>query len=165
MSITQALIKEIEQESKSTRSLLERIPADKYDWKPHEKSMSMKSLAKHIADLAGMTAAAVKTEFLDFMESNGPKVEINSNEDLLNHFDQGTKATLDALNSINDANLDEIWTMRAGDHIIMEAPRKAAIRSMGLNHLYHHRAQLGVYLRLLDVSIPGMYGPSADDRA
>ncbi len=164
MSITQSLIQEIKHESASTRKMLERVPVDKFDWKPHEKSMSLKSLATHVADLAGMTGIAASKDYLDFMEDKGTQPEINSTEDLVAHFDALNNNTLKILMELKDEDLNKEWTMRAGDHIIMQAPKKVAIRSMGLNHLYHHRAQLGVYLRLLDISIPGMYGPSADER-
>lgn len=164
MSLTQSLIQEIKHESASTRKMLERVPADKFDWRPHEKSMSLKSLATHVADLAGMTGIAASKDYLDFMEDNGAKPQINSTEDLVAHFDALNNNTIEILKELKDEDLNKEWTMRAGDHIIMQAPKKVAIRSMGLNHLYHHRAQLGVYLRLLDIPIPGMYGPSADEK-
>ncbi len=165
MNRREALITEIEQEAAKTQKILERIPTDKFDWKPHEKSMSLKQLASHIASLTGIVSSAANQEYLDLAENRGNQGEIATAEDIVNRFNAGTEQSLKALKSIEDNKLDEEWTMRAGDHVIMQAPRSVAIRTMGLSHLYHHRGQLGVYLRLLNVPVPGMYGPSADDKA
>lgn len=162
MSLTQDLIREIEHEAQNTRKMLALVPKEKFDWKPHEKSMSLKSLSKHIADLAGMAGAAAGLDELDL--ASGEKKEFNSTEDLVKHFESGTENTISTLKSIQDEDLKKDWTLRYGEHVIMTAPKAQAIRKMGLNHMYHHRAQLGVYLRMLNIPIPGMYGPSADER-
>jgi len=143
MSLTHALIAEMKQEASSTKKMLAQIPTDKMNWTPHPKSMEMKKLATHIAGLASWPGIVAKTSELD-LATMSPAPEINTATDLFQYLN---------------------WVLKKGDHIILEMPRKVAIRSMSLNHLYHHRAQLGVYLRLLDVPIPGMYGPSADDLA
>ncbi len=165
MSLTQMLISEIEHESANTKKMLECVPADKFDWRPHEKSMTLKQLAAHVADLSGRISQIITTEYLDLADSSIKKPEINNTQDLVKELEDGTKQSLDALKSVSDDDLEVNWIMKRGEHIIINMPKAAAIRSMGLNHLYHHRAQLGMYLRLLDVPIPGMYGPSADDRA
>ncbi len=164
MTLTKALISEIEHEAANTKKMLERVPADKFDWQPHPKSMTLKQLATHIANLSGMTGKIITTKNLDLADSSIKKPEINSTQDLLKELEEGTSQTLNALKSVKDEDLNENWIMRRGDHIIINIPKAAAIRNMGLSHLYHHRAQLGVYLRLLDVPVPGMYGPSSDDK-
>lgn len=163
MSLIQALISEIENESKGTRKTLERVPNDKMDWSPHEKSMSMKALASHIANLGSITAIIANTSLFDFAALKEPLPEFDTAEDLVKAFDKGTQDSIEALKALKDEDLAEKWVMRAGDHLIMNQPKAVAIRIMALNHLYHHRAQLGVYLRLLDIPVPGVYGPSADD--
>ena len=165
MSLKDSLIAEIEQESKNTKKMIERVPEDKFDWQPHVKSMTVKALASHIATLSGMAGFVVKSDYLDFKEGKLKRPEINSKADLIKAVEESTRETIDALKSANDEDLNKSWVMRMGDYVILNAPKSAAIRTMCLNHLYHHRAQLGVYLRLLDIPIPGMYGPSADDRA
>lgn len=165
MSLTQALIAEIVHESASTKKILERVPEDKFDWSPHEKSMSLKKLATHIASLAGMPGYIAGSDYLDFAEGKFRAPEIASTADLVKAVDDATAKTIHALKAIKDEDLNVKWTLRHGEHVIVEAPKGVAIRTMGLNHLYHHRGQLSVYLRLLNVPVPGMYGPSADDRA
>ncbi|MCZ2223164.1 MAG: DinB family protein [Chitinophagales bacterium] len=164
MSLTKALITEIQHESVSTKKMLERVPAEKFDWRPHAKSMTLKQLATHIANLSGWVSLIIKTDYLDFLEGTLKRPEINTTEDLVKENQSGTEQTIEALQSAKDEDLlNQNWTLRKGEHVIMEMTKAAFIRSMALNHLYHHRAQLSVYLRLLDIPIPGMYGPSADE--
>lgn len=165
MTLTERLLAEMEQEATSTHKMLERVPTDQWNWRPHEKSMSIKELAVHIANLAGMPSVVIKQPYLDFADGSLKTPEINTNEDLIKFLETGTKHAEEALKATNDEALNEKWTMKYGDHIIMEASKADVIRKMALNHLYHHRAQLSVYLRLLNIPIPGMYGPSADDKA
>ncbi len=165
MALAQALLAEIEHESKSTRKILERVPVEHFDWSPHEKSMTLKGLASHIALLSSYPGIMLNTSYLDFAENTIKKPEINTTEDLITVFQDGNEATLNAIRSADEAAFNQNWILRKGEHLIMNAPRIVAIRQMGLNHLYHHRAQLGVYLRLLDIPIPGMYGPSSDEMA
>lgn len=164
MSLSEFLIAEIERESASTQKMLERVPEDKFEWRPHEKSMTLKALATHIANLAGMPGLVVTLDYLDFAEGKVKRPIINNTMDLVKVLNEGTKISVDALKSTKEEDLNKTWVLRHGEHVILEAPRGAAIRSFALNHLIHHRGQLSVYLRLLDVPVPGMYGPSADDK-
>ncbi|MCA0334078.1 MAG: DinB family protein [Bacteroidetes bacterium] len=165
MALAKALLSEIEHESKSTRKLLELVPVEHFDWRPHEKSMTLKGLAIHIAQLASYPGIILSSPYLDFAENTIKKPEIDTTEDLLKVFQQGNDATLNAIRSADETVFNQNWILRKGEHLILDAPRSVAIRQMGLNHLYHHRAQLGVYLRLLNIPIPGMYGPSSDEMA
>lgn len=164
MLLTKLLIEEIEQEAINTKKMLERVPAEKFDWRPHQKSMTLKQLAVHIANLSKRPAQVITTKYLDLADSSIKKPEINNTTDLIKEFEEGTSQSIDALKSVSDDDLNVNWIMRRGEHIIINMPKAAAIRNMGLSHLYHHRAQLGVYLRLLDIPVPGMYGQSADDK-
>lgn len=164
MLLTKLLIEEIEQEAINTKKMLERVPAEKFDWRPHQKSMTLKQLAVHIANLSKRPVQVITTKYLDLADSSIKKPEINNTTDLIKEFEEGTSQSIDALKSVSDDDLNVNWIMRRGEHIIINMPKAAAIRNMGLSHLYHHRAQLGVYLRLLDIPVPGMYGQSADDK-
>lgn len=164
MSLTNSLIQEIENESVSMVKSLERVPADKFDWRPHHKSTTLKSLAVHIAELAGMPAAIVGLDELD-LAAVEPAPKINNAQDLVAYYNKGKTQSVEALKKISDEDLNKEWTLRYGDHIIKKLPKKDMIRNMGLSHAYHHRAQLGVYLRLLDQPVPSVYGPSADEQA
>lgn len=163
MSLTQALISEIKHEAESTKKLLALVPAEKFNWRPHPKSTTLKGLASHVAGLAVWPALVCETPFLDLAGGALKKVEVNNAYDLVNELNEGVEKSIAALNSSTDEALKTNWALRKGDHVILDVPKAVAIRGMALNHLYHHRAQLSVYLRLLDIPIPGMYGPSADD--
>ncbi|MCO6496644.1 MAG: DinB family protein [Chitinophagaceae bacterium] len=165
MSLIQDLVLEIEQEHAGTRKMLERVPADKFDWRPHEKSMTLKALATHIANLSRMVGLIATTDSVDLADGSMKAPEITSAEDLVKLSDRGAEESVEALKTKKEEDLRGEWTMKFGDRIIMKMPKAQAMRAMGMSHLYHHRAQLGMYLRLLDVPIPGMYGPSADDKA
>lgn len=162
MNITQSLLSEIKREVVSTKKTLERIPNDKFDWRPHKKSNSLKKLATHLAQLAEMPGNIINTTEVNLADSPAAP-SVNSAEDLIQIFDKGTQQTIAALKASKDEDLQKTWTLRYGDHIIIEAPKIEAMRIMGLSHVYHHRAQLGVYLRLLDIPVPATYGPSADE--
>lgn len=164
MKILEALIAEIDQEAQSTKKILERVPADKFDWQPHEKSMDLKRLATHVAHLSFWPELVVKTDELDFADNNMENPKIESTKDLIDLWKKGTEASKAALKSMGESDLKKTWTLREGETVYLEAPKYNVIRQMSMNHLYHHRAQLGVYLRLLDIPIPGMYGPSADEQ-
>jgi len=158
------LLKEIEQEANATRKMLAIIPEDKYDWKPHEKSMSMQQLAVHIAEIPQWVQLAIETEELDFAQGYAPSV-CNNNGDLLQIFDTSVAAGINALEKADDVLLlNGTWTMRAGEHLIATLSKYETIRH-SISQTIHHRAQLGVYLRLLNIPIPGTYGPSADEQA
>jgi len=163
MTLNESLIAEIKQEAMNTRKMLEKVPAEQFDYKPHEKSMSLKSLSTHIADLFGWTSYVLLTDKLDFQNNDLKSPEINSTQDLLDHLDVQTNASIAALTNAEEAIYNENWVLCSGDYIILDLPRATVLRSMCLSHIYHHRGQLSVYLRLLNIPIPGMYGPSADE--
>ena len=161
-TLVDILLKEQEKEAQSTRKMLERIPEDKYDWKPHEKSMTIRRLATHIADISNWIQMALTTDELDFATTPYKEEVINNNSELLDYFERSYKNGHEHLKQANDQQLTESWTMRNGDQIYFTSTRGEVIR-MAFSQIVHHRAQLGVFLRLLDVPIPGPYGPSADE--
>lgn len=156
---------EFEQEAAGTRKMLERVPEDKFDWKPHEKSMPLGRLAGHIAESAAWAKEVVEGDELDFAQSDYEPYTPQKTAELLERFDEFAAIFSQALAGRSDEEMLAQWTMRSGDHVIAKLPRIAAIRGFVLSHTYHHRGQLSVYLRLLDVPVPGVYGPSADDTA
>jgi uncharacterized damage-inducible protein DinB len=163
-NISQALLPEFDQEMAGTRTVLQRIPMDNYDWKPHTKSFNMGKLATHVAHLPGWATMTVATNELDLsqpFEQPQPK----TTEELLALFEQTSAEARKALEGVSDEELMKPWTLRMGDRTIFTMPKIAVIRGMVMNHIIHHRAQLTVYLRLNDVPVPGLYGPSADDNA
>jgi uncharacterized damage-inducible protein DinB len=162
MDIIPMLLKEMEQEAKTTRKMLARIPEDKYDWQPHEKSMIMGRLATHIAELPGWVKMTLTTDELDFAKGDYTPVVVNNNTELLAYFE---KCNTEGSSRLAEATEDELlpnWTLRNGDEIYAVYTKAEVVR-LALCQTAHHRAQLGVYLRLLDVPIPGSYGPSADE--
>ena len=161
-SYLETFLKEVEEESVGTRKMLNLVPSEKMDWQPHPKSMSFKALATHIADLPTWIGMALKTDFLDFAENPYQPKDCNSNADLVAYFDENiTQAKLDIAEAADDI-LDETWTLKSGEAIYMQLSRMGVLRHT-MNQMIHHRAQLGVDLRLNDIPIPGMYGPSADE--
>ncbi|MEO7316315.1 MAG: DinB family protein [Ginsengibacter sp.] len=162
MSLIPVFLKEVNEEAITTRKMLERVPDDKFDWKPHPKSMSMKQLATHIAELPSWIAMALTTDELDFAKSGYQPAEVKNNSELINLLNQSLEMAQSHLIPGNEAKLNEMWTLRTGDHIHSKTTKAEVIR-MSMNQIVHHRAQLGVYLRLLDIPIPGSYGPSADE--
>ena len=167
MPLAQLFLPEFDAEMASTRRLLECVPDGKAGWQPHEKSMTLGRLATHVADLAGRAVAVCSQDEWDPRPPGAnvrPQV-LDSRAQLLERFEDGSKRARAALAGTSDADFGKSWTMkREGKHMWTGA-RFDAYRAIAMNHLVHHRAQLGVYLRLLGVSIPGMYGPSADDLA
>ena len=162
MRIVDIMLGEYTHEAASTRKVLERIPADKSEWTPHEKSMSLKRLAVHVVDLASWTTMTLTTTELNF--ANGYKMpEFSTTEALLAVFDENVKNAQQALGAAKDEDLEVIWSLKNGDQVYLAMPRGQCLRSMCFNHTVHHRAQLTVYLRLLGIPVPGMYGPSADE--
>ncbi len=159
--IIEMLSKEMEQESATTRKMLACIPNDKYDWQPHEKSMTIRRLATHIADIASWVDMALNTDELDFANNTHQEPVINNTEELLEFFEDSYAKGKNALDNAEEYQLGEPWTMRNGEQIYFTSTRGEVIR-MSFSQIVHHRAQLGVFLRLLNVPIPGSYGPSAD---
>ena len=158
----QSLIKEMKRESVVTRKMLERVPAEKLDWKPHEKSMTMRSLATHIAELPAWVTMALTTSELDFADNPYKPVLINTNAELLEHFESSLASGLGQLAKATEDDLLPNWTLRNGE-VIYSVESKGDVIRMSFCQIVHHRAQLGVYLRLLNIPIPGSYGPSADE--
>lgn len=166
MSIAQSFAAELDQEIPGVRKHLERIPQDKLDWRPHEKSFTAGHLANHIVNILDWLKMTAEDDSFDLEPTDAepwkPPVR-ESVAELLEDFDAKTVTAREALTGVSDAAMQETWSLLKGGETVLAMPRVACIRSMILNHLVHHRAQLGVYLRLLDVAVPGVYGPSADD--
>lgn len=163
MSICEPLAAEFEQEAKTTRRLLERVPEASLGWKPHEKSMSLGQLAGHVAQLPALTVVALTQDEFDFATAGWKPFSPQSTAELVEQFDANVKAAAETLKSTADERMGEKWKLRSGDHVLFEMPRALVVRFVGLNHVIHHRGQLSVYLRLLDVPLPSIYGPSADE--
>ncbi|MDR3272637.1 MAG: DinB family protein [Flavobacteriaceae bacterium] len=162
MTLKELLINEIQQESVSIRKMLSRVPTDKFGWKPHEKSMPLGHLASHIATLFGWAEMVVTSDELDL--KNFTPCEAKNGEELLQLFENIKEKSVKALQQADENALQNSeWTLRMGEHIIFKLTKYSIIRTMCFNHLYHHRGQLSVYLRLLDIPVPGTYGPSADE--
>jgi len=167
MAIRDALLPEFDMEMASTRKMLERVPVANLDFKPHDKSGSLGWLAWHVADLPAWIVETVNKDELDFAPIGQPRPappKMESREQLLASFDKKVADARTAIAGVSDERLAGPWTLKAGGHTIFTMPRAAVLRSFVMNHLIHHRAQLGVYLRLNDVPVPGMYGPSADEK-
>lgn len=161
MTTTQKLLKQLEDESVTTRKMLSIIPEDKFDWQPHPKSMSIRRLATHIAELPGWVTMTFDTDQLDVAKNE--KVPLANNKAELMSFYEGELAKGKAsLQNAKDEELTKDWSLLFNGNVISVRPKEDVIR-MSLNQTIHHRAQLGVFLRLLDVPIPGSYGPSADE--
>lgn len=160
MSIAE-LIQEFEMEAATTRRVLARVPADKFDWQPHPKSMSLGKLAMHVASAPGFISTwAIPSSFTFTGE---PAPVPTSAEDVLAAHDRGVATVKDSLGRIGDADLGSMWSANAGGKTLMTMPKAALLRALLMNHTYHHRGQLSVYLRLLDIPVPSIYGPSADE--
>ncbi len=166
MKISDALLPEFDHEMASTRKMLERVPDAKWTWKPHGKSMTMGDLAVHIMGMAGWTVDTLKTESFDVAPADGSKPDFpsaKSNRELLEKFDRNVAAARAALAAAENDQLMQPWSLLQGGQPIFTMPRAGVLRTMIFNHIVHHRGQLSVYLRLNDVAVPGMYGPSADE--
>ena len=162
MAIADALIAELEQEAATTRRVLERVPADKLLWKPHEKSMSLGRLAQHVASIPGNVTDLAVPNPAAFPESSEQE-PVSSAEQLLLALDDSVAKAKEIVGGFDDTAMMESWSVAAGDKTLMSMPRLGWLRAVMLNHWYHHRGQLSVYLRLLDVPVPSIYGPSADE--
>ena len=163
MSMCQSLAAELQQEAKTTRRLLERVPEASLGWKPHEKSMSLGQLAGHVAQLPTLIVPALTEDEFDFAVAGWKPFSPQSTAELVEQFDANIKAAAETLKGQADERMGEKWKLKSGDHVLFEMPRAMVVRFVGLNHVIHHRGQLSVYLRLLDVPLPSIYGPSADE--
>jgi uncharacterized damage-inducible protein DinB len=166
MTISETLLPEFDQEMAGTRKTLERVPEAKFGWKPHEKSGTMIWLAGHLANLPEWAVYTIKEEALD-MAPNGVKMSPpptpKSSKELLEQFDQNVKAARAAIAGASDADLAKNWSLLMNGQTLFSMPRAACLRTWVMNHNVHHRAQLGVYLRLNGIAVPAIYGPSADE--
>src|SRR5260370_26613825 len=162
MAISEAILPEFDQEMANTRKALERVPEDKLGWKPQDKSSTLGGLAPHLATINGWAAAIVNQDSFD-VSNAPPQPAKKSRAEILEAFDKDTASARKAIAGANDGQLMKPWSLLAGGKAIFTMPRVAVVRSFILNHAIHHRAQLGVYLRLNDVPVPSIYGPSADE--
>lgn len=156
------LLPEFDHEFAETRKALERAPEDRFDWKPHDKSWSLHDLTAHLAEIPQWMSVTLETDTFD-LDEGYERVIPESKADVLAHFDRNLAAARKVLAGAKGSVMGETWRMTKGDDVILEMPKGAVLRSFIFNHNVHHRAQLGVYLRLLDVPVPGHYGPTADE--
>jgi uncharacterized damage-inducible protein DinB len=163
MGTGELFLAELKNEAATTRKMLERVPEDKLDWRPHEKSMTLGRLAGHVAELPGMIRSALTLDELDFAARKLEPFVPKSTAELLATMDTKVSEALELLANQSDEQLRETWCLRNADRIFFELPRAAVVRTMAINHMIHHRGQLSVYLRLLNVPLPSVYGPTADE--
>lgn len=166
MAIGPSMIPEFDHEMANTRKTLERVPDDKFQWKPHDKSFPMGKLATHLANLPGWTNVTIDMDEFD-MAPGGEQMktpECHSTKEVLEMFDANVAKARTALEGISDEKIFQNWSLLASGNKLFSMPRIAVLRSFVINHIIHHRAQLGVYLRLNDIAVPSIYGPSADEQ-
>lgn len=167
MALNEALLPEFDEEMAKTRKSLMRVPDDKFDWKPHPKSMSVRQLTTHLALFPSWITDTLSADSFDYAPPGGgaykPPV-VNSHTELLEIFDRDLPKARKALEAASDAQLRGNWSLLEGGKTVLSMPRIVVLRSMVMNHMIHHRAQLGVYLRLNDIPVPALYGPSADEQ-
>src|SRR5215212_2294086 len=161
MSMVAAVLQEFDNEASTTRRVLERVPGDKLGWKPHPKSMSLGELALHVASSPAVICGWCCEDETNFSGEKPPVPQ--STADILAAHDQGVKTVKESLTKVGDDGLARMWTAKAGGATLMQMPKTALVRAIVMNHWIHHRGQLSVYLRLLDIPVPSIYGPSADE--
>jgi len=165
MLIRDALLPEFDQETATTRRLLERIPDDKFSFKPHPKSMDMASLATHLCELTNWTPETISKDSIDLASYDPSQRKIAaSRAELLEMFDKSVASARAALATAEDAQLMQPWSLKSGEQTFFTMPKVAVLRTFVFNHCVHHRGQLSVYLRLNDIPVPAIYGPSADEQ-
>jgi len=166
MTLSQSILPEFDNEMANTRKTLERAPQEKFGWKPHEKSWSMGDLATHLSNLPSWTEITLTQESFD-MNPEGEETSTvqpaTSTKDLLDRFDDNVSKARERIASTSDEEFMKPWTLLSGGETVFTLPRIGVLRSFVMNHMIHHRAQLGVYLRLNDLPVPSIYGPSADE--
>lgn len=163
MTIIEAFTKELEQEAITTRKMLSRVPTDKFDWQPHPKSMTLRTLATHVAELPTWIGMTLFADELDFATNPYQPVPLNSTDELLAYFEECLEEGRQSFAKSDGVDLNKIWTLRNGEIVFVTDSKYGFLRNT-LSQIIHHRAQLGVFLRLLDIPIPGSYGPSADEK-
>jgi uncharacterized damage-inducible protein DinB len=167
MPLSAVFLPEFDHEMRTTRALLERVPENAAAWKPHPKSFSLGELAEHVSSVVRYGAATLQLPELDFASPANARFktrEFTTTRQLVERFDENVRDTRAALSAVTDADFKATWTLRVGDRTVFSLPRSAALRSFIFSHLIHHRGQLSVYLRLRDVPLPPIYGPTADER-
>lgn len=164
LSLIPLLQKELESEAKTTRKMLARVPAEKFDWQPHPKSMTLKRLAAHVAELPGWVALALASDGLDFENNPYQPKDVKSTGELLDFFEESLIEGRQVLDTADISRFNDEWILRSGSTILSRDTKYDVVR-MSLSQTIHHRAQLGVYLRLLNIPLPSSYGGSADDTA
>lgn len=163
MDLKQIAFGDLDHELAATRRMLEALPADQLDWRPHEKSWSLGSLALHVANLVSWSQAVLREPEFDFATAPPNRSEPESTQAILEEFEASAERLREALRALPEEALFQPWTLRNGEHVILTLPRFAVLRNTILSHIIHHRGQLSVYLRQLDLPVPGLYGPSADE--
>jgi uncharacterized damage-inducible protein DinB len=165
MALSQALLPEFDHEMANTRKTLERVPEDKFEWRPHEKSMTLGGLTTHLSNLPSWVAHGVNLDELDVAPEGNPlRVEqVRTRAEALANFDRNVAAARAAIEGASDEHLLKHWTLLSNGRVVMTVPRVAMLRGFVMNHMIHHRGQMSVYLRLNDVPVPSLYGPSADE--
>lgn len=161
MTIAEALLPEFDQEMSTSRRLLERVPSERGPWKPHEKSFSLGHLAQLVATMPGWIVATLRGQDIDLSE--GAPYSYQTTEELLRQFDGHVAEVKEELPRVSDEQFEQPWSLKKEGHVIFTLPRRVVVRQH-INHFVHHRGQLTVYLRLLDVAIPSIYGPTADEK-
>ncbi|MGE5571280.1 MAG: DinB family protein [Rhodospirillales bacterium] len=164
MPIADSLLPEFDHEMANTRKVLERLPEDKFGWKPHPKSFTMGALATHVAMLPFWASMTMEKDSID-LATPMENPEAKTRAELLERFDQNTACARAAIAGAGDERMLATWSLLSGGQVLLAMPRIAVLRSFVMNHSIHHRAQLAVYLRLNDVAVPPLYGPSADEQA
>lgn len=154
---------ELKHEAVKTQKMLERVPMEKATWKPHEKSMTLERLARHVAEMSEWATMTIKTDELDLSKVYTPNPVMNTTEELVSFFKLKNEEAIAALENVNEEEMKKPWTLRNGEQIYFSQAKALVMRDMVMNHIIHHRGQLSVYLRLLDIPVPGPYGPSADE--
>jgi uncharacterized damage-inducible protein DinB len=166
MGLSESLLPEFDYEMTTTRKVLERVPDEKFDWKPHPRSWAMGGLSTHVANIPTWAMNAINQDSLDLAPGGVPVPPMEptkSREQLLQTFDENVKRAREAIKGASDQSLFAPWSLLHGGKTLMTLPRIAVLRSFVMNHLIHHRGQLSVYLRLNDIPVPSIYGPSADE--
>lgn len=164
MTIIEAFQQELENEAVTTRKMLSLVPNEQYSWKPHSRSMTLQQLSTHIAEIPGWVGLVLNTAELDFSKTPYSPEVITDTDTLVSYFEKCLTEAIEALKSARMEQLEEPWVLRNGEEIYSSSSKYQMLRSV-FSQVIHHRAQLGVYLRLLDIPIPGSYGPSADEHS